>query len=139
MKVFTYRVRICFKDTDAGGVVYHANYLALAEQARNAWQLMIDDNYTNRKMMERGEVFVIRSANLEYFRPAMLDDDIDIVCMVREIGGASGTFYQEFKRGDELLATLNIKVVMIDMKTGRPKRFVPELKEKYAEYMIEER
>ncbi len=139
MKTFSYHVRICFKDTDAGGIVYHANYLALAEQARTAWQLQIDDNYTNRKMMSRGEVFVIRSANLEYLRPALLDDEIDIICMTKELSGASGTFYQEFKRDDELLATLTIKVVMIDTKTGRPKRFVPELKQKYSEYLIEEK
>lgn len=137
MKTFVYHVRICFKDTDASGIVYHANYLALAEQARTAWQLQVDDNYTNRNMMARGEVFVIRSVNLEYLRPALLDDEIDIVCMTKELGGASGTFYQEFKRGDELLVALTIKVVMIDTKTGRPKRFVPELKEKYAEYMME--
>lgn len=137
MKTFTYHVRICFKDTDAGGVVYHANYLALAEQARTMWQLQINDDYTNVKMMKRGEMFMIRSAHLEYLRPAFLDDEIDIICQTKELAAASGTFYQEFRKNGELLATLDIKVVMINTKTGKPMRFVPDLKQRYAEYLID--
>lgn len=136
METFTYKVRICYKDTDAGGIVYHANYLALAEQARTHWQLLINDKYANRAMLSRKEAFVIRDVHLEYFHPTLLDDEITIVCNALKLDAASGTFYQEFLRGDEKLAALTIKVVMINTETGRPMRMPQDLKEGYEKYLL---
>ena len=137
MKTFTYRTRIYFKDTDAGGVVYHGNYVYLCERARTHWHMEIAPQYSNKKLMEAGQVFVVAAFEIQYKRPALLDDEIDIVCSVVELGAAFGTFRQEFKRGDETLAIAKVKVTIVNKETGRPVRFPLDMKEAYAEYMYE--
>ncbi len=135
MKTFIHKIRVYFRDTDAGGVVYHANYLAFAEEARTQALLTLSPEYTNQAMMAKGEVFVVRRCEVDFIRPAKLDDELEIYSNVEELGGASAVFVQEIKRGEELLVKLKIQVAAININTARPLRFNPQLKLELKEYM----
>ena len=135
MKTFTYSRRVYFRDTDAGGVVYHANYLAFAEEARTQALLTLSPDYTNQAMMAKGEVFVVCRCEVDFVRPAKLDDELVIYSNVLKLGAASALFGQEIKRGEELLAKVKVQVAAVDVSSGRPLRFNPQLKEELKEYL----
>jgi len=137
MKVFTYKTQVYFKDTDAGGILYHGNYIPICEVARTHWQNGIIPKYSATNMMKDGLVYVVCEVDIKYKRPAKLDDELDILCTVLELGAAFATFRQEFKRGEETLTIAKIKVAIVHKDTGRPVRFPAELKKAYEEYMYE--
>ncbi|PIV92248.1 MAG: tol-pal system-associated acyl-CoA thioesterase, partial [Gallionellales bacterium CG17_big_fil_post_rev_8_21_14_2_50_54_146] len=84
-KIFSWPVRVYFQDTDAGGVVYHASYVNFFERARTEWLRTF--GYSNAGLMKAfGIVFVVRSMKLDYLRPALLDDMLDVTAEVKDIG-----------------------------------------------------
>jgi len=96
-KIFTLPVRVYFQDTDAGGVVYHANYLNFMERARTEWLRV--HGYSNAGMMkEFGMVFVVRSMKLDFLKPALLDDLLDVTAQIGDIGRSRITLLQEVRR-----------------------------------------
>ncbi len=95
-----YAVRVYFEDTDAGGIVYHANYLRFAERART--EALRDAGIPHAELVERFNLmFVVRSAKLDYLRPARLDDSLTVLTVPLHVGGASVTLRQSFVQGDE--------------------------------------
>lgn len=138
MSFYTYKACIYFHHTDAGGIVYHGNYLALAEEARTVWQQSFGlPEYDANMMVKNNETYVVRSVKIDYLRPAFLADKIEIRCSVLRIDGASVTFLQEFWRENVKLTVVEIKVAILNTLTGRPVRFPSQLKDKYLEYMYE--
>jgi len=101
MIAHTHRLRVYYEDTDAGGVVYHARYLAFAERART--EALRDAGLPHAEMhREHGVIFMVRRLDLEYFRPARLDDVLSIRTEALAFTGATVTLRQSFFRaGDQ--------------------------------------
>jgi acyl-CoA thioester hydrolase len=123
---FIWPVRVYYEDTDAGGIVFYANYLKYFERARTEWLRSCDVDQ-RRLDDDAGLVFVVRRTALDYLAPARLDDLLTIASRVDRLGGASVDFTQEAWRGDELLATGSIRVACVDRATLKPVALPPHV------------
>jgi len=123
--VFTWTVRVYYEDTDAGGIVYYANYLKFFERARTEWLRALGINQHDL-LAQEGAAFVVRSASVDYRAAARLDDEIKLCLRVEKLGRASVQFAQQAWRGDTLLSTADVKVGCVDAATMRP-RSLPDL------------
>lgn len=118
---FVWRVRVYYEDTDAGGVVYYANYLRFFERCRTEWLRAL--GFGQRELAERdGVVFVVAEAEIRYLRPAKLDDEIDIYAHVAQRFASYVVFEQQARRGSELLCRGRVKVACLDGRTRKPTR-----------------
>ncbi len=122
MRTFTYTQRVYFSDTDAQGIVYHAAYLDFAEHARTELARELGTSG-----LDGDRALVVRSINISYEKPAVLDDLLTVYTTVRDLGRVSMTFEQIIRRGEETVATLLVKVASIDIRTKRPLRLDEEL------------
>jgi acyl-CoA thioester hydrolase len=110
---FTWPIRVYYEDTDAGGIVFYANYLKYFERARTEWLRAC--GVDQRKLADESRIlFVVSRTTLEYRAPARLDDLLTIKSRVARLGHASIEFAQEAWRGDVLLATGDIRVGCVD-------------------------
>ncbi len=117
----SYELRVYYQDTDAGGIVYHANYLAFAERART--EALRERGTPHAQMVaEHGVMFVVRRVNLHYQRPARLEDVIRIETEFRDVSGASVTLFQHFWRDSDSLAMLELGLGCIRVSDGRAAR-----------------
>ena len=115
-----FALRVYFEDTDAGGIVYYANYLKFIERARSDMLRVI--GVDQRAALDEGEgVYVVAEARIKYHRPARLDDDLVVVSTVEKVLAASVTIHQRVRRGEELLADATIVAAFLSPE-GRPKR-----------------
>ncbi len=113
MSEFIWQVRVYYEDTDAGGVVYYANYLAYMERARSEWLRTL--GFDNQTLADRhGVVFAVRRASIDYLQPARLDELLDVSLMLKKRGRASLLFEQQVRRGDELLCQGEILLACVD-------------------------
>lgn len=119
--VHRYPVRVYFEDTDAGGIVYHANYLRFAERARTE-ALRAMGLPHSEMMLRHGMIFVVRRAELDYQRPARLDDTLVIETSIVSVGGASARLRQRVARGDETMVIVDVTLVSVRQETGRAER-----------------
>jgi acyl-CoA thioester hydrolase len=116
---FTIPVRIYYEDTDAGGVVYYANYLRFFERCRTEWMRFA--GYGQAQLAsEAGIGFVARRASCEYLKPARLDDALDIGLAVDKLTRVRVIFRQWASRGDDVLVTGNIEIACVNMATMSP-------------------
>jgi acyl-CoA thioester hydrolase len=117
-------VRVYYEDTDFTGIVYHANYLRFMERGRtNHLRLLGADHRALFEETAReapGYAFVVRSMNIEYLKPARMDDVLDVVTEPEEVKGASITLRQRVMRGDELLVEAHVRVAFISGGRARP-------------------
>lgn len=123
--VFTWTVRVYYEDTDAGGIVYYANYLKFFERARTEWLRSLGIHQQDLLSTEAA-AFVVRSASVEYLGAARLDDQLTLRLNIEKLGRASVQFAQQAWRGDTLLASANVKVGCVDAATLRP-RSIPDI------------
>ncbi|MGD8911875.1 MAG: tol-pal system-associated acyl-CoA thioesterase [Candidatus Thiodiazotropha sp.] len=129
---FVWPVRVYYEDTDAGGVVYYANYLKFMERARTEW-LRSFGYEQDQLLKEDGIIFAVRQVELGYHQPARFNDALEVHAWLANKGRASLTFYQEVARASDsqLLCRGNIKIACVDMKTMRatpiPKKILMEL------------
>ena len=125
-KAFSLPIRVYFQDTDAGGVVYHASYVNFMERARTEW-LRERYGYSNAGLMrEFGVVFVVRSLRLDYFKPALLDDLLEVTAQIKDIGRSRLTLLQNVRRGDEVLTGGEVHLVCVSVESFKPVS-VPEV------------
>ena len=118
-----YPVRVYYEDTDAGGVVYHANYLKFAERGRTEMLRLLGIN--QREMATRyGMAFAVRALSVDFRRAARLDDDLEVRTRLVELRGASIGVEQAVRRGAESLVGLVLRIVCLRPQ-GRPTR-IPE-------------
>ena len=123
--IFSLPVRVYFQDTDAGGVVYHASYVNFMERARTEW--LREHGYSNAGLMkEFGLVFVVRSLKMEYLKPALLDDMLDVTAQIKDIGRSRLTLLQTVRRGEELLTEAETHLVCVSLASFKPAA-VPEV------------
>jgi len=121
---FTWPVRIYYEDTDAGGVVYYANYLRFFERCRTEWMRKLGFGQSELAA-KAGVIFVVAAAELRYLRPARLDDELIIDACVAERYASYVVFEQQAWRGEQLLCRGKFKVACVDAQTLRPTR-LPE-------------
>src|SRR4030081_1592422 len=107
--VFSWTVRVYYEDTDAGGIVFYANYLKFFERARTEW-LRAQDIHQHALREQHGAVFVVKSAAIDSQAPAKLDDEITLTLQIEKLGRASIQFLQEAYCGAALLASARVKV-----------------------------
>ena len=119
-----YPLRVYYEDTDAGGIVYYANYLKFAERARSELLRSIGSGNIE-VMVEFGVSFAVSSCAIKYRRPAKLDDMLEVRTGVAKIGGATMTMIQEVYRGSDRLVEMNVQMACLN-KVGQPTR-LPQL------------
>ena len=116
---FTWPVRVYWEDTDAGGVVYHAQYLAFMERARSEWLRGLG---LHQDAMKRDTdlVFVVRAMDVDFHAPARLDDQLSVSVRLLECRGASLVLAQRIERGDALLVEASVKIAALRASSFRP-------------------
>ena len=116
---FSLPLRVYYEDTDSGGVVYYANYLKFMERARTEWlrSFGLEQDELSRR---DGILFVVRSARVEYLKPARFNDSLEVSVMLGRRGPASMVFQQEVRRSDEILCTGEIKIACLDAAAFSP-------------------
>ena len=123
---FRHTLRIYWEDTDAGGVVFYANYLKFFERARTEWLRAL--GFGQQALRERtGAIFVVTDTQVRYRAPARLDDLLDVTVDLRAGGRASMMIAQQAWRGSALLAEGDIRIGCVDAGTFRPRRIPTEL------------
>ncbi|MBE6453033.1 MAG: tol-pal system-associated acyl-CoA thioesterase [Alphaproteobacteria bacterium] len=128
---FLFPVRVYYEDTDAGGVVYYANYLKFAERARTEYIRALGVRQQDALEQEDKFAFMVRHCEADYQAPAVLDDELVVSCQVIEIGGATCVMHQEITRGDKLLVSIDVKAVYVSLKAKKPVRIPKELVAKF--------
>lgn len=124
--VFTWPVRVYWEDTDAGGVVYYANYLKFLERARSEWLRALGLSQTVLAQRD-GVLFVVRHVAVEFLAPARFDDHLEVRSVPEELGGASMTLMQEVLRGDKLLLTARVRIACVRSADFKPARIPPHV------------
>jgi acyl-CoA thioester hydrolase len=118
------RLRVYYEDTDFSGVVYHANYLRFMERGRsNFLRLLGADQralFAAAGEEAPGFAFVVRSMQLEFFKPALMDDVLVIETRAGEVKGASITLMQRVLRGDDTLVEAQVRVAFVSQGRARP-------------------
>ena len=125
MHPFEWRVRVYWEDTDAGGIVFYANYLKFFERARTEWLRSL--GVQQQALREQtGAIFVVSDTQVRFLKPARLDDALVVTAQLREAGRVALSLRQQAWRGDELLSEGDIRIACVTADTLRPRR-LPEL------------
>ncbi|MBL8308083.1 MAG: tol-pal system-associated acyl-CoA thioesterase [Rubrivivax sp.] len=126
---FRHSLRVYWEDTDAGGVVFYANYLKFFERARTEWLRALGIGQQALREAS-GAIFVVTDTRLSYKAPARLDDWLEVSVELRERRAATMTLIQRAVRGDTLLAEGEIRIACVDQGTFQPRRIPPEITER---------
>jgi acyl-CoA thioester hydrolase len=118
------QVRVYYEDTDFSGIVYHANYLRFMERGRSNYLRLLGADqralFAEAESEAPGFAFVVRSMQLEFLKPARMDDLLDIVTRPLDVKGASIMLGQEVRRGDVLLLEAKVKVAFVSGGQAKP-------------------
>ena len=127
MKTFTFKLKVYYEDTDAGGVVYYANYLKFMERARS--DALKSLGFTNKLLIEEnGTYIIVKSCKINYIKPALLEDDLEIKSDIKEITKTSFFMLQKLFKGNDQITEAEVHLVTIDKK-GKPVKIPERLKE----------
>lgn len=137
-----YAIRVYYEDTDAGGVVYHANYLRYAERART--EALRDLGVPHAAMAESfGVVFMVRGLDVDYQRGARLDDALTVETEVLEVGGATVRLRQTVRGKDGVCAVLTVRLACVKLAAGeegnKPGRIPPLWRERLRAMQLGQR
>ena len=124
LKTFYWPIRIYYEDTDAGGVVFYANYLRFFERARTEMLRALGFEQDDL-IAKNGIIFAVRSVEVDYLRPALFNEQILVSAEVVLAKKVSVTFEQAITRGDDVLCKSTVRIACLDAKTLRPKE-IPE-------------
>ncbi len=122
MNGFRWSVRVYLEDTDAGGIVFYANYLKFMERARSEW-LQAHLGFQLGLLQEHHLQFVVQSLQIDYHRPSRLGDRLDVGVHVVEQRRASLSLRQDMWRGEDAICTAQVRLACLDAQTLRPKAF----------------
>ncbi len=124
--------RVYYEDTDAGGIVYHARYLAFAERGRA--ELLRDAGVPHEELVRNeGLIFVVRRVKMDYLRPARLDEMLTVTTELTELGAALAIFRQDFAVGERAVARLDVQLACVRGADGRPSRIPPRWRAAFEE------
>lgn len=122
-------IRIYYEDTDAGGVVYYAGYLRFLERARTEWLRALGFEQA-QLARDTGIAFAVRSLQVEYLKPARLDDLVEVRSRIAELRRAQVVFHQSIERDGELLVDATVRVACLDLAKGKAAPMPKEIFEK---------
>ncbi len=128
-------VRVYYEDTDAGGVVYHTSYLRFCERGRTDFLRLLGTDA--RALIDGSDshepaAFVVRRMVVDYYRPARMDDMLEVVTRLKEVGGASLTLAQAVMHGDQRIMEADVMVVLISV-SGKPLRMSETMRHAFAQ------
>ena len=133
-KTFRFDVRIYWEDTDAGGIVYHSNYLRFMERART--EMLRSLGFSQQQMKEAGEALIVVSKlEITYRRPAKLDDLLTVHTRVESLKHASVIFEQTITRGDEVITQGRVRCASISAATGMPTEISLRVRQAFLDYL----
>ena len=127
-KDFTHEIKVYYEDTDSGGVVYYSNYLKFLERART--ELISSIGVSNKILLDEYKTLIIvKSCNIEYMKPAKLEDKLQIYSSIESFNKASFIMIQNIKKKDDLIIKAKLKLVTVN-KEGKPIK-IPSVLEKH--------
>lgn len=128
MSTFVWPVRVYWEDTDAGGIVFYANYLKFFERARTEWLRSLGIGQHGLREATGG-MFVVLETSVRYLKPARLDDELSVTAEIREWGRASLIMAQQARRTatDELLCEGAIRIGWVGARDLQPARIPPQI------------
>ena len=134
-KNFIHKVKVYYEDTDAGGVVYYANYLNFLERART--EAINNLGLSNKKIKEDFDAFIIvKSCNIQYKKSAYLEDELSIRSFIKSITKTSFHMNQFISRGDDLVIEAKIHLVFVN-KIGKPTKIPENLFQDFKPYFCD--
>ncbi|MDA9876992.1 YbgC/FadM family acyl-CoA thioesterase [Candidatus Pelagibacter sp.] len=134
-KNFFHKLKVYYEDTDAGGVVYYANYLKFLERART--EALVKLGFNNKKIKQDfGCLIVVKSCNIEYKIPAHLEDELNIRSFIKSITKTSFFMNQFITRGENLIAEAKMHLVFVN-KEGKPMRIPGSLFQDFKPYFCD--
>jgi len=122
-------IRVYYEDTDAGGIVYYANYLRFFERGRTEYLRTLGVDHQTIKT-EHGLIFAVRSCSIDYLSPAKLDDQLEVVTKITAIGASRLDMEQFIRHEGKVLTTVQVTVVAIGLD-GRAKRMPEMLRQQF--------
>ena len=128
LKRFTWPVRVYYEDTDAGGVVYHSNYLNFMERARTEWLRALGFEQTEVKEA-LGVIIVVHSLSIAFKSPAYFNDLLEVHCDITKIGRGSIEIAQMITRNGLLLVDAHVKAAFVNAATFKPLGIPEKIKE----------
>jgi acyl-CoA thioester hydrolase len=126
IKKFELLQRVYWEDTDAGGVVYYANYLKFMERCRTEWLRFLGVDQ-HRLRLDRGLQFAVVSVTVDFLLPAILNDEIIVTAELERLGGATISFKQTIMRGEAQLIDASTRVACLDSGTLKPRAIPKDL------------
>lgn len=134
MSAHTINIRIYYEDTDAGGIVYHSNFLNFAERAR--CELLRDVGYECSSIEEKlGFLFVVKHADIEYIKPARLDDALTVKTTVESMRNTSFQMRQIVQKDGNDLCNMLVTLVCVETNNIKPVRFPDVLRDKLNQFL----
>ena len=132
---FFYKLKVYYEDTDAGGVVYYANYLKFIERART--EALVTLGFNNKKIKEDfGSLIIVKSCNIEYKISAHLEDELSIRSFVKSITKTSFFMNQFISRKNDLIAEAKVHLVFVN-KEGKPMKIPDPLFKNFKPYFCD--
>lgn len=123
---FKLPIRVYIEDTDAGGIVYYVNYLKYMERARTEW--MRSFGFDKPAILDNNRLFVVHSANVQYLRPALLDDELTVSAQMGRLARTYIIFNQAIERQGEVICRGEIKVACVEQATMKPSAIPEEIR-----------
>ena len=127
-------IRVYYEDTDAGGIVYNANYLKFAERGRT--EFLRETGFQNSDVRKQHNcMFVLRRAEVDYLHPARLDDLLCLETAISNLKSSSFTMHQCVKKDDNVVADMHVVLVCVDVQSYKPVRLPLDIKTAFQSYL----
>ena len=134
-KNFFHKIKVYYEDTDAGGVVYYANYLKFLERART--EALVSLGFGNKKIKDEfGSLIIVKSCSIDYKKSAYLEDELSIRSFVKSITKTSFFMNQFISRGKDIIVEAKVHLVFVNNK-GRPVRIPESLFQDFKPYFCD--
>ena len=132
---FFHNLKVYYEDTDSGGVVYYANYLKFLERART--EALFSIGFSNKKVQENyNSLIIVKSCNIEYKKPAHLEDELKVRSFVKSITKTSFFMNQIITKDEEIIVEAQVHLVFVN-KDGKPIKVPDEIYSKFKPYFCD--
>ena len=132
---FFHKLKVYYEDTDSGGIVYYANYLKFLERART--EALVTLGFNNKKIKDDfGSLIIVKSCNIEYKRPAHLEDELNIRSFVKSVTRTSFFMNQFISRGEDIIVEAKVHLVFVN-NAGKPMRIPETLFQDFKPYFCD--
>jgi acyl-CoA thioester hydrolase len=134
MREFRWPIRVYYENTDAGGVVYHSEYLKFYERARTEWLRSLGFEQPDLQIVD-GVIFVVRGMQIKYVQPARFNEQLEVVSRLVELGRSRFVFEQLLLRGEELLNQTTVEVVCVADSSFKPMGLPARIRQQFEKVL----